>query len=214
MADSVIAKGYEGSVCEIKTMENALIAVGKIKEVTSKYVKITNKKKELIIVDYGTRIKVNIFNTRLGFRVLMGNVYTSTKSEISLVSMISLVDRERRNFFRVDMNLEAKAVYKKTAMDMYPTESEINILDMSLSGIKFKIQNHLDLGRIVNIELALNKKRISCFQCRILRIIDTNESDKYIYGCEFLHNQMEDTDVLCSFLFQKQREFLTSRNDV
>ncbi|MGN0620677.1 MAG: PilZ domain-containing protein [Porcipelethomonas sp.] len=214
MAEAVISKNYEGSVCEIKTMDNALISVGKIKEVTSKYVKIANKKKELLIVDYGTKLKVNIFNTNLGFRVLLGNVYTSTKSEISLVSMISLVDRERRNFFRVDMDLEARAVFKKTAMDMYPTEADITILDMSLSGIRFRINSQLDIGKIVNVELDLNKKRLSCFRCKVLRMIDTEVISEYMYGCEFLHKQSEDTDVLCSFLFQKQREFLTSRNDV
>ena len=84
------------------------------------------KKKELQIVDYGTSIKVNVFNGKNGFRVLVGNVYTSTKSDMSVDNVINLVDKERRNFFRVDMEISAKVVFKKkTAMDMYPTEADV-----------------------------------------------------------------------------------------
>lgn len=214
MAEMIIPKEYEGSICEMKTVDNALIAVGTIKEITSKYIKIINKKRELILVNYGTAIKVNVFNTQLGFRVLVGNVYTSTKSEISLVGLVNLVDRERRNFFRVDMDLRAKVVFQKTAMDMYPTEASINILDMSLSGIKFKMNTMLDIGRIVSIEINLNKKRISSFQCSVIRTVESNNGGVFIYGCRFLHRQSEDTDVLCSFLFQKQREFLSSQSNI
>ena len=67
MAELPMPKDYEGSVCEIKTMENELIAIGKIKEISQKYIKINNEKKELQIVDYGTSIKVNVFNGKNGF---------------------------------------------------------------------------------------------------------------------------------------------------
>lgn len=45
MAELPMPKDYEGSVCEIKTMENELIAIGKIKEISQKYIKINNEKK-------------------------------------------------------------------------------------------------------------------------------------------------------------------------
>lgn len=204
-------KDYEGSVCEIKTTENELIAIGKIKEISQKYVKIFNNKKELQIVDYGTSIKVNVFNGKNGFRVLVGNIYTSTKSEMSIDNVINLVDKERRNFFRVDMEMTAKAVFKKTAMDMYPTEADVTIMDMSLSGLKFKTPYVFSENNTLAIELNLNKKKNSSFQCKILRIIGY-ENGEYQYGCEFVYSKTEDADLLCSFLFKKQREFLNNRN--
>ena len=161
MAELPMPKDYEGSVCEIKTMENELIAIGKIKEISQKYIKINNEKKELQIVDYGTSIKVNVFNGKNGFRVLVGNVYTSTKSDMSVDNVINLVDKERRNFFRVDMEISAKVVFKKTAMDMYPTEADVTIMDMSLSGLRFKTPYTFSENHTLSIELNLNKNKNS-----------------------------------------------------
>lgn len=213
MSEMPIQKEYEGSVCEIKSMDNELIAIGKIKEVNSKYIKIDNSKKELHIVDYGTPIKVNVFNAKIGFRVLVGSIYTSTRKEMCIDSIYNLVDKERRNFFRVDMELPAKAVFKKSPMDMYPTEADITIMDMSLSGVKIQTEYDFEINKTFSIELNLNKKKVSNFQCQVLRLID-NKNGYNQYGCEFVYSKSEDADLLCSFLFKKQREFLNNRNNL
>ncbi|MGN1482113.1 flagellar brake protein [Porcipelethomonas sp.] len=209
MSELPIAKEYEGSVCEIKTMENSLIAIGKIKDVTEKYVRIINKKKELKVVDYGKLIKVNIFNTQIGFRVIVGNVYTSTRGEISIVSVVSLTNKERRNFFRVDMDLDAKAYssFSSKAVD-------IKVLDMSLSGLRFSAPKEFGIGSMISVELDLNKKKNLTFPCKIVRVIGENKEDEFQYGCEFVSGKNDNSDALCSFLFQKQREFLNSRKNV
>lgn len=213
MSDMPIQKEYEGSVCEVKSMDNELIAIGKIKEVNSKYIKINSEKKELLIVDYGTPIKINVFNTKIGFRVLVGSIYTSTRKEMTVDGVYNLVERERRNFFRVDMEMPAKVIYKKTPMDTYPTEIDVTIMDMSLSGLRFKTNNEFELGMTVSVEINLNRKGTSNFQCQILRDIDTKD-ELYHYGCEFVYSKSEDADLLCSFLFKKQREFLNVRNNL
>lgn len=215
MSDTAaITKEYEGSVCEIKSMENALIATGRIKEIAPKYIKIGNKNRDLQIVDYGTLIKVNVFNTKLGFRVLVGNVYTSKKGEMSLVSVVSLVDHERRNFFRVDMDLDAKAVYNKTPEDRVPTEVSVKIKDMSLSGIRFESSVNFEIDTLVLVEVSLTKLRTNSLQCRVVRQIEVGANEKPQYGCELIYDESnrDDTDTLCSFLFQKQREFLNSKD--
>lgn len=213
MSEMPIQKEYEGSVCEIKSMDNVLIAIGKIKEVNSKNIKINNSKKELQIVDYGTPIKINVFNAKIGFRVLVGSIYTSTRKEMCIDSIYNLVDKERRNFFRVDMELPAKVVFKKSSSDMYPTEADVTIMDMSLSGLKFKTDYDFEVNKTFSIELNLNKRKNSTFQCQILRVIDFKDG-LYQYGCEFVYSKSEDADLLCSFLFKKQREFLNSRKDL
>lgn len=215
MSDTAaITKEYEGSVCEIKSMENALIATGRIKEVAPKYIKIGNKNRDLQIVDYGTLIKINVFNTKLGFRVLVGNVYTSKKGEMSIVSVVSLVDHERRNFFRVDMDLEAKAVFNKTPSDRVPSEVSVRIKDMSLSGLRFESTKQFALDTLVLVEVSLTRQRMSSLQCRVVRRIEVGDTEKPQYGCELIYDDSnrDDTDTLCSFLFQKQREFLNGKD--
>ncbi len=215
MAELPIQAEYTGSVCELKSMDNTLIATGKISEITSKYIKISNKNKELQVVDFGTLIKINVFNTKLGFKVIIGNVYTSTKSEISVVSIESLVNKERRHFFRVDMNLEAKAIFKRTANDTYPTEEDIIVKDMSLSGIRFTSKYPFKPGTVLAIEVCLKRKLISSFRCQIIRRISEESEEIGEYGCAFIRDeQSSDDDLLCSFLFQKQREFLNTNNNL
>ncbi len=213
MSKIPIQKEYEGSVCEIKTMANELIAIGRIKEVSSKILKIHNNKKELQIVDYGTPIKINVFNAKIGFRVLVGSIYTSTPKEMAIDSVYNLVEKERRNFFRVDMDIPAKVIFKKSPRDMYPTETDVTIMDMSLSGLKFRTEYEFKVNKTFSIELSLDQKKYSSFQCQVIRIIDVEE-ERYLYGCEFVYSKSEDADLLCSFLFKKQREFLNNRNNL
>lgn len=212
MPELPIPAEYTGSLCEIKTMENALVATGRIKEIAPKYIKIANRNKDLQIVDYGTLLKINVFNTQQGFRVIVGNVYTSSKVELSIVSIVSLVDTERRNFFRVDMNYDTKAVFRENSSSRGTTEADITVKDMSLSGIRFVSRYRFETGMFIKTSMTFNKKRNVTIQCRIVRII-SEESDGMInYGCEIIHDTSDndDTDVFCSFLFQKQREFLNS----
>ena len=96
---------------------------------------------------------------------------------------------------------------------MYPTEADVTIMDMSLSGLKFKTDYDFEVNKTFSIELNLNKRKNSTFQCQILRVIDFKDG-LYQYGCEFVYSKSEDADLLCSFLFKKQREFLNSRKDL
>lgn len=205
-----IQKEYEGSVCEIKSMDNELIAIGRIKEVTTDNIKVTNSKKELKVVDYHTPIKINVFNAKVGFRVLVGSVYTSTRKEMCIDSIYNLVEKERRNFFRVDMHIKNKIVYKKSYEDDEIKEIDAVILDMSLSGMKIRTESELEVGSTFSVGLELSGRKESVFHCRILRKFDTKGVYNY-YGSEFIYSKTEDADLLCSYLFKKQREFLSSR---
>ena len=215
MSNLPIPEEYTGSLCEIKTMENALIATGRIKEISEKYIKIANKDRDMQIVDFGTLLKINVFNTKLGFRVLVGNVYTSSRFELSIVSIVSLVYCERRNFFRVDMSLDSKVVYTKNANSRTDGDIDIVIKDMSLSGLRFVSKYSFQVGMLVMVEAKLSRKKDTSILCKIVRIINEEDSEGYInYGCEIIHGtgDNDDTDTLCSFLFQKQREFLSGSN--
>lgn len=213
MSKLPIPKGYENSVCEIKSMDNMLIAIGRIKEITAKYIKIGNDKKELLLVDYGTPIKINVFNAKIGFRVLVGSIYTSTPMEMTIESIYNLVEKERRSFFRVDMHTDAKIFYSRDLDDDQPLEISATILDLSLSGLKFRTPHEFEVNDTFAIELDLSEKRKSIFQSKILRLIDIKKKLFY-YGCEFVYSKSEDADLLCSYLFKKQREFLSHRDGI
>lgn len=211
-----IDREYAESVCEIKTMNNQLMAIGKIKEVTERYLKLYNRKKEFRIMDFGEALKVNIFNTSLGFKVVMGNVYTSTKSELSMINVSVIAEKERRHFFRVDMDIDAKLIYRKRGPSK---EADIKVLDMSLSGLRFKSDLEFSEGAIVSVVIKLtpngrgNGKEYT-FPCEIVRIIPNEDQNMYQYGCQYMGDHEESSDALCSFLFKKQRESLNENRNL
>ena len=215
MSKMVISKEYANSVCEIKSMSNILISVGRVMEVTEKYIRISSGKNELRILNFHEEIKVNIFNATLGFKVIVGEVFTSTPGELAISDVSMLTDRERRNFFRVDMELEASVLYRHRG----PVhELSAKVLDMSLSGLRVQVDHEFLEDDVISVALDLRtsktaKKRPCVLPCRIVRVIENTERGELQYGCEFTGKQDESTeDALCSFLFVKQREFLNSRN--
>lgn len=201
---------YEDSVCEIKTMDNELIATGTISKISEKYIILKSKQKNLPFVDYGDYIKINVFNTKEGFRVIVGNVYTSTSSELSIVNMVSLVDHERRNFFRVDLEMSVN-------IKVIPPESkesrniDVIIKDMSLSGMRFRSKEYIAEGTIITVRLALSKNKTFPLEYKVVRIINEDAYNNIQYGCMLTSDDNERTDSLCAFLFQKQREFLNRK---
>ena len=215
MPELPIPAEYEGSVCEIKTIENKLVATGHIREVAPKYIKIANRHNELKVVDYGMPIKVNIFNTELGFRVIIGVIYTSSKYEMSIISIENLVDTERRNYFRVDMDIKFKASYRPDPASDRMKDIEILVKDMSLSGLRFVSDLKFEKGTEIWVTMIFSKTKNAVLKCRILRIFEDEENSISSYGCEIVHDSKnnEGTDAFCAFLFRKQREFLKSTEE-
>ena len=91
---------YRGAWCEVKTADNELIAVGKIKVIMPKYIIINDGGHKMPEVEPGTLVKINVFKSGSEIRVCIGNVYISENTELSIVNVISLVNSEKRSFFR------------------------------------------------------------------------------------------------------------------
>lgn len=104
----VIPSEYVSSICEIKTMNNNLVATGMVTEITEEYIEISIKSGVMTKIRYGSEVKINVFNSRLGFRVLVGSVYTSSRDFVTIMDIASILDYERRHFFRVDIDLKAE----------------------------------------------------------------------------------------------------------
>lgn len=208
MIELPIPVEYEGSLCEIKTVRNTLIATGRIHKITRSGVQIRDKNNEMSILRFGESVKINVFNTKLGCKVYVGAVYTSTKDQLYLTDVVSLMEHERRNFFRVDMNQVLKAQYIQNSYEPSSGVTEIVLKDMSLNGIRFLCHVHLGRMTLVNIDVDIGKRKPIGLQYRIVRILGENKG-LVTYGCELVSDiNASKSDALCSFLFKKQREFL------
>lgn len=206
-----ISYEYESSICEIKTKENVLLAVGMIKEISEDYIKISEKNdNSLQLITCGTEVKINIISAKNGFRALSGEIFTSTRKEMKITNVIELINRDRRNFFRVDLDMEALVIFDKHNDSDFSDKIPVIIKDMSLCGLRIEVNYDIEADSVAMVELVLKGKTL-CYQCRIIRLINRDDSNLSQYGCEFLFNKYDDRDAIWSYLFQKQSEQLRQK---
>jgi hypothetical protein len=190
-----------------------LLAIGYIQQIFDEVLVIGEKKHSLHTIKVNTNVKISIFSSKQGFRVLLGTVYTSSPSLMKIADVRAIVDKERRNYFRVDMQVPVD-IY----LDIMDTIDESNrkegtIMDMSLNGFMLQIKEEIGARRDVWAEFELRGKKCS-IQCRISREIQCDIKGTYRYGCEFMSTERgkdSQRDLICSYLFQVQRDILNRR---
>ena len=204
MAGTIIPAEYEGSLCEIKTPENTFIATGRISAIASDKLKISVKGKAFKSVLFGSRIKINIINTSLGFRVIEGKVFTYSFGTLTLTDIFSLVEKERRRSFRVDMNMASRAHYENTYTGK-ADDTEIIIRNMSINGVKFTCRQPLDMGTVLSFQVQVNRRKQMELMCTIIRRGSEGSGNELSYIAR-LSGHGEREDEICSYLLQKQGE--------
>lgn len=205
---------YFDSLCEIKSFDNKIIiSRGKITETEGNTLKVTDRSGGIVPLSFNTQVKINVFNSKTGFCVLVGNVLTSTESEVKITDVISLVEHERRQFFRVDLKTHTNAYIANTLVEANVAEPmDIVVTDLSLSGVRIETKTELKIGSTIWIEFNNIRNKNYLWQCSVVRIVEYEQLDVFHYGCQFIFEDSKENDVLCSYLFQKQREQLKQKS--
>lgn len=218
------SQSYVSSACEIKTINNELFATGYISEVNEDQVTIRDRYGQLPISEYGRIVKVCVYNYQLGFRVLVGKVYTSTNDFIQVVEVIPLIEYERRNFFRVSVNIPGTVRRRASdaeeeEQELFPgiipptvdvTPHQVVIRDISLGGVL--VETREDFGEGEKLRVSFKMRQTDAhFKCVSRRKITPEGESILRIGCEFeaLNNAL--SSELCAFIFQKQREQIDKR---
>lgn len=203
-----LSEKYLLSPCEVKSLENFPLLVGYLSRIRDKSIQITGKTDKLPIIHCNTPVKISLFNSKYGFRVLAGRVYLSTPDFIRIVDVQSEADFEKRNFFRVRLDIPA---YARLRRDNRDAEQEpempfsIRVQDLSLSGMLFRSSRPLAVNDRILTNLKLGDT-VVLLPCRIVRKTKAEQAGEENYGCEFLSSSGRQYDLLCKYLFDRQRE--------
>ena len=93
--------GYVGSSCVIKAKNNDLISMGVLHRIGKNFIDVGSSRNELPGIPYNLIIKLEIYNTQLGFKVLIGRVYLSSPKLVRIVELNEATNDERREYFRI-----------------------------------------------------------------------------------------------------------------
>lgn len=212
-----ISNEYRNSLCEVKSPQNELITTGTLGEVDELYLTIRDERKSLPMLSYKTSVKINIFNQDLGFKVLVGKVYISTREFMKISDIYNILDYERRQFFRIQIKLAGVLEMPVPQEEGDLEEPQIRqvqakVLDLSLKGMLTLCEEPLRMGQEFVVVLRLNST-----ECRfksVVRRIETSDRHPPRYGCEFLGVRDPEQRYLCMFLFQAQRQQINQRRNV
>ena len=202
-----LPKPYLRSPCEVKAMDNKPILMGHVSKIEENEIQISNQSDLLPVVHCNTTVKVCIFNSPLGFRSLVGKVYLSTDECIRISDVQSEADYEKRNFFRVRVELKGEAFLQNREGKAAKNGSTIPIQakDLSLSGLFFTTPGKLNIDDRLSVKLNLCNSVVS-LDCKVVRKRVVEQTQEDGYGCEFLDNAGPKGDILCKYLFDCQRE--------
>ena len=205
-----IDERYIGNTCELRSFSNELIGIGVIKEVGEDYITIgTARDSELKLFNTFQKIKLNIFNSKVGFTVIICEVLASTRKMLRVVSPIKIVDHERRQGFRVAVDLHARISISRERLESgdYEDLQVVWIKDMSICGLKIHSDKKYILGQVVWLTFELDERTRLTVKAQFVRDTDVEgDGDMREYGIKLLFDREEDSDKLCSYLFKAQRE--------
>lgn len=214
---------YIGSMCEVKSLNNDLLAVGRVIKIDNEALEVAALPDERMpLLQYRAPVKLFVHHDKLATRILVGVAYLSTETFARLEEVKALQDFERRGAFRVntdvvgkvtallndeeqqafDAALQAAAPAEAEAM-LAHTSFEVRIMDISLTGLRLQSQKTLVPGSRFYIEFSLLQRPVTlCL--RIHRTIKMPNGDTQ-YGGIFFDFSEKQMDHLCRDLFQLQR---------
>lgn len=198
---------YKSSVCEVKTLQNELLSTGIISAIEPEYLEISGKTGIMPLLRFRDEVKLSIFNPKYGFRVLNALVYISNRKFMRVFDAQTVLDYERRNFFRMDTNLPAEILlFRESSLEDTLPKEEVIVSNLSLGGAKLLTKLELKEGELLQLHLLIDN--ISCvFTCRVHRV-EVRDDYTWLCGCEFLEYSDRQSNTLCSYLFQCQRTYL------
>lgn len=201
-----LSEQYLHSPCELKSMSNEVILTGVLDDVSNDYMQITNAPDKLPIIHCNTPVKLNVYNNALGFKVLVGIVYLSTAEFIRVVDVQNATDFEKRDFFRVKVDIASNAylVLDDNQENVPVTLFPIQIGDLSLGGLSFQTDEELQVEDHLVVKLNVESQVMSLL-CKIKRRIFV-DGTPVGYGCEFIDNSGRQFDLLCRYIFDCQRQ--------
>ncbi len=201
----LIDEEYRFANCELRTINNDLLTKGKIIKIGSDFLEISNELGSTSLNRYEKRIKVIINHAYLESKVIEGDLYIPTMEFFRVIDTKTVMEKEQRNFFRVNVNIDAVAGVGPRGggpIKKYP----VIINDLSLNGA-LMITNTIIAQRakieltfeIDNNELILDGQVV---RCRL------NSDNMYCYGVRFIDIDNANSNLICQYLFKKQKEVI------
>lgn len=195
-----LAKEYTGASCVIKTIKNDLLTMGVLQTIKGSYIDISNARNELPEMPYNMPVKIEIYNSQIGFKVILGKVYISSHKLARIIDICEATNDERREYFRINISGEGYIYINRDE------DYEVELVDISLNGVLFKCLKEFQIGEMFSIRIpAVGQAEAFGF---IIRRLTSFQQDYNGYGCEFTSLTSIQEDMLYKYMLKAQNDQL------
>ena len=209
-----LSDGYVGSSCVIKAKNNDLITMGVMHRIGKNFIDIGSSRNELPSIPYNLLVKIEIYNTQIGFKVLIGRVYLSSPKLARVIDLNEATNDERREYFRIstrDTDVIYNCMRGDDILDMEEESTDYNglkvhLVDISLGGLMFRSREVFKVNDRFNIVIpAMGDSML--FTCEVRRSVDRPDGE-FGYGCEFMEMATKQEDLLYRYILKRQSDQL------
>lgn len=201
----LIAEEYRFANCELRTINNDLLTKGKIIKIGSDFLEISNELGSTSLSRYEKRVKVIINHAFLESKVIEGDLYIPTMEFFRIIDTKTVMEKEQRNFFRVNVNIDAIAGVGPRGggpIKKYP----VIINDLSLNGALMITNTIIAQRAKIELTFEIDKNELildgQVVRCRL------NSDNQYCYGIRFIDIDNTNSNLICQYLFKKQKEVI------
>lgn len=209
-------KDYMNAVCEVRTMENELLVIGRIHTVIDQ--DSCGCSIEIIPADgfdfpmaaYQLPVKITLFGSDSEKLTLGGYVFIANKKFWRISRLEYLSNMERRGFFRVRLQTDGKAVFLKRdgAVLSQPDQESfpVQLTNISLSGLMFQSEQLVQINDMLNLfDIVLLKDEPAFSVACSVRWVYSEQGRPNRYGCSLEDVSDKKMDLLYAAIFKLQR---------
>lgn len=206
---------YIDAPCEIRSMENDLLFVGKVRAAKDDSIEVAPRQGEISVrVFVNTAVKINLFLGGDRFISLGGQVFLANEQFWRLFHVEEFQQFERRGYFRVRTKASAMVapVFEDADYRWEDHAVPMHNINISLSGTLFSCDTYFHVGQMLEIrQLKLTEQLPDFqFQCHVARVIERDDVLR-LYGCRFDGLSEKESDRLCQAIFALQGEEIRRR---
>ena len=192
--DFDLNKNMLGKVCEISTLSNEMLGVGRIESVDNNRIDISHSTGKILALEINDIVKVSSAG-KGGFQAFLAMIFHTAPGILKLFNAAVVKTANDREFFRVKTDMEAVLW-----VDSEPQPA--TIVDISAVGMMLATDEPLEISQLVKVEFVAQNTGFEEF-CRVVRAVRRVEAaDNYGLAFETMTNSQ--SDKLISFLFNRQ----------
>lgn len=205
--EPILDARYLNSLCEVISDQNDLLNYARVAEIAPGSVTLKPTREGLVLTAlyFDTPVKINIYNTGLGFKVLSGVVGKSSSRELRVIDTQILIEADRRQFFRIRVYSPARL---EPMGEEEPRVLRANLEDLSLCGLQFSTPEVFEKDSRHRVTFDLEGFRLS-LKCEVKRIVEmeARKGEKVFgYGCSLMELRPNEENVLHKLLLRLQQQ--------